>query len=293
MVKGQEYNSSFSVIEKNSDSLAARKGAEIKLLDKFTNSIFDEIVYYKLFQGTDIKLLQNKEKVKEIIGKELTIMVREDWNQKRCVLKGEVKTDIASLAKKVESVFNNPPAEQGRAMIQIAPAPSLADILFAETRQGYLTPEEAKEAETYFIKAMDAQELGLNELAIEYYYKGISIDATLPEPIFNMGNAYYAIEKLDDAIKCYQKAISIKKEYPDAYFNMGNVYLDKKDYSQAIFAYQKALEYTPKDPAIHYNLAIIYLEQKRHEEAISSFRKAAQLGSEDAKNFLSANGIAW
>ncbi|HHU47214.1 MAG TPA: tetratricopeptide repeat protein [Bacteroidales bacterium] len=295
MLKGQEYNSSFSAIERNSDSITARQGAEVKLMEKFTNSLYDELTYHKFFKDSNIKLPQDKEKVKEIIRNELSIMVREDWNKKRCVLKGEVHLDLAEFAKKVETLFNTPNTGQGggRAKIQAAPPQSLTDILFAETKAGYLTEDEIQEAENYFIKALELQELGLNELAIEHYYKGISINATAPEPIFNMGNAYYAIDKFDDAIKCYQKVISMKKDFPSVYLNMGNAYLDKKEYSQAISAYQTALEHTPNNAAIYNNLGIIYLEQKNQQEAITAFKRAAQLGSIEAQSFLSANGITW
>jgi len=62
MLKGQEYNSSFSAIERNSDSITARQGAEVKLMEKFTNSLYDELTYHKFFKDSILNCLKIKKK---------------------------------------------------------------------------------------------------------------------------------------------------------------------------------------------------------------------------------------
>lgn len=289
----QETNFSFSVTEKNEDSAAARQIAELKLVSKFVNAIYDEISYKKLFENADLLLPANKEKIKELIRKDLVLQITEEWNKKRCILKSEYSTKLDQLAQKIETEFLNPPAVHGKAMIQIESVSTPEPVKVESHKPKILPPEEAKAAENYFVKALESHELGLYDKAIDYYKKGIAIEPSLPEPYFNMGNSYYELGNLNEAIESYQIAIELKKDYPDAYFNMGNAYLDAQDYVQAVVAYQNAITYAPKEAATYYNLGIAYFELGNHEFAVSSLQKAARLGSRDAQIFLSANNITW
>ncbi len=288
----QETKFSFSVTEKNSDSIVARNGAELKLHDKFVNAIYDELSYKQLFSSPDFLTPDNSTKVKELIRKEITSSIEQDWNKKKCTLKGELNANLEILAEKIENEIANQTEGKAKVRIQVE-SPKVQSPQLEQPKTKPLTPEESKEAENLFIKALESQELGLNELALDYYQKGIAIESSLPQPFFNMGNAYYAIGNYDDAVKCYQKAITLKNDYPDAYYNMGNAYLDQKDFPQAIIAYQKAIEISPKESAIHYNLGIAYFENGDQDLAIAALQKAAQLGSSEAQIYLSSNGISW
>ncbi len=291
----QEVTYSYTVSEKGEDSLVTRQTAEVKLYNRFTKAIYDELIYKNLYRSADLLLPANKDKISDIIRKYLTLEIKENRTKNKCTLKGEYTTDIKLLAEKIEGEFFNPLPVHGKAAIQFHTTPAKEEAPAPQETivSKVLTPEEAKEAENYFTKALEYHDLGLYDKAIESYKKGIEIQKSLPEPYFNLGNAYYGLENYKEAIESYQQAINLKKDYPDAYFNLGNAFLDVEDYQQAIEAYEITLKYAPKEAGAYYNLGVVYFELGDHQLAVSSLQKAAQLGSRDAQIFLSANNISW
>jgi len=75
---------------------------------------------------------------------------------------------------------------------------------------------------------------------------------------FNLGNALFREEKLQEAGEQFLKAADAGKNKTNiamAYHNLGNSYLMDKKYQESIDAYKKALRNNPKDVETKYNLA--------------------------------------
>jgi tetratricopeptide (TPR) repeat protein len=99
-----------------------------------------------------------------------------------------------------------------------------------------------------------------------------------------LGNAYYNLGRLDDAIQALQKASSMKPGQSSVadllgktYFKKGVQELSAKQYPQAISSFQKAKETDSQNGYIDYNVAEAYLFQKNYKEAEKSLNQALVL----------------
>ena len=54
---------------------------------------------------------------------------------------------------------------------------------------------------------------------------------------YNLGNAMYLNENIDEAVKHYKAAIELNPKKPESYYNLGNALCVKNDYVNSIVAY--------------------------------------------------------
>jgi len=101
---------------------------------------------------------------------------------------------------------------------------------------------------------------------------------------FQLGNAYYNLGRLDDAIQALQKASSMKEGQSSiadllgkTYFRKGVQELSAKQFSQAINSFQKAKETDSQNGYIDYNIAEAYLFQKNYAGAEKFLNQALVL----------------
>lgn len=66
--------------------------------------------------------------------------------------------------------------------------------------------------------------------SIKYYKKAIEIDDTLSDVHYNLGNALYLVEKIEDAIVHYQHAIKLNPKKAESFYNLGNALCVKNEY---------------------------------------------------------------
>jgi Ca-activated chloride channel family protein len=86
---------------------------------------------------------------------------------------------------------------------------------------------------------------------------------------YNLGNALYKSEKIEDAIVAYDKAIiQLAKpvEKSNAYFNKGVVLQNNKKLSECIEAYKNALKLDPVNEDARQNLQKALQQQKKQQE---------------------------
>lgn len=99
------------------------------------------------------------------------------------------------------------------------------------------------------------------------YKKALEKKNNMPEAIFNLGNAYYAQQRYDDAIKQFQLAAQTNPDTAikaKAYHNIGNVHLKQEKWEDAVKAYKTSLKLKPGDADSKYNLA--YANAKLKEQ---------------------------
>jgi len=76
---------------------------------------------------------------------------------------------------------------------------------------------------------------------------------------YNLGNAIYRQNQIEEAKLAYGKAIENIKSRPQKhklYHNLGNVFMKEKNYSAAVEAYKNALRNNPTDEETRYNYAL-------------------------------------
>jgi len=118
------------------------------------------------------------------------------------------------------------------------------------------------------IKGNDAYKKKQYNQAASAYQNAIkrSPDATA---YYNLGNALYKTDKLDDALKSYDNTVQNSKTYPlkeNAYYNGGVVLQKQKKMPECIKAYKNALKIDPNDEEARQNLERALQQQKQQEK---------------------------
>jgi hypothetical protein len=86
---------------------------------------------------------------------------------------------------------------------------------------------------------------------------GFSQDTAI---LFSQANGLYQDDKFEEAAALYQQILSQGFESKEIYYNLGNCYYRLDDVGQAILYYEKALRLDPNDPDILYNLELTNLK---------------------------------
>ena len=76
---------------------------------------------------------------------------------------------------------------------------------------------------------------------------------------YNLGNAIYKQNQIEEAKFAYAKAIEITKsrvQKHKVFHNLGNVFMKEKNYTEAVEAYKNALRNKPSDEETRYNYAL-------------------------------------
>ena len=73
-----------------------------------------------------------------------------------------------------------------------------------------------------------------------YYKMALEIDEHLHDVHYNLGNAFYLNEMIDEAVSHYNIAIKQNPNKPESYYNLGNALCVRNDYTEAVEAYFKA-----------------------------------------------------
>jgi protein O-mannosyl-transferase len=109
----------------------------------------------------------------------------------------------------------------------------------------------------------------------------------------NRGNAHLERGSYVQAIEDYDRAIEINPIYAAAYHNRGLAYGILGEHSRAIGDFDRAIEIDPKYAMSYYHRGMALGNLGRYEQAYEDLKTAAQLGSEDAKNFLKSHKVDW
>jgi tetratricopeptide (TPR) repeat protein len=96
--------------------------------------------------------------------------------------------------------------------------------------------------------------------------------------------ATYGNDKV--AIQYFGKAIALDPNHSRAYFEQGIAYGQIGDYQQAISLINRALKLDPQNGIYHYGRGRVYLLSGDDAKAMEDFKHAAELGDEDALNYL-------
>lgn len=91
-----------------------------------------------------------------------------------------------------------------------------------------------------------------------FVLSALNLSAQTPDELMNQGNKFYQDGNYELAVESYHKILSQGFESPALYYNLGNAYfkLDKPGYS--ILNYERGLKLSPGDEDLSYNLKITY-----------------------------------
>jgi Flp pilus assembly protein TadD len=83
----------------------------------------------------------------------------------------------------------------------------------------------------------------------------------------NLGMAYDAAGRFDEAIAQYRQAIAIKDIYPQIHSNLANSLVNAKQYAEAEKEYRRAIAMDPGFILPYRNLYKLYLYEGKNDEA--------------------------
>ncbi len=103
---------------------------------------------------------------------------------------------------------------------------------------------------------------------------------------FNKGALISTYGNNKAAIQYFQKAIALDPNFSRAYFSQGVSYGQLGQYQKAIAQIDRALKMEPQNGMYYYGRGRVYLLSGDKTKAMEDFKKAADLGDEDALNYL-------
>jgi len=131
-----------------------------------------------------------------------------------------------------------------------------------------------------FLEAVQAEELGEKERAIELYEEIIAVDSTYAPAFINLGTLHFHLREFERAEELYRHATVADPTYVLAFFDLGNVLdeLDRPD--DSIAAYRQAVALSPRYADVHYNLALAYERKGQRRPALRHWEAYIRLDAQ-------------
>lgn len=153
------------------------------------------------------------------------------------------------------------------------------------------------------------------ETAVVNYEKAIALNQSSASIFNSLGAAYFATNRLDEALKAFNNALLLDETNPTTHYHMGNIAQIKKSYNEAFKHFQiaynnepsplnlsalaycalKAEKYDdaltlyktlciihPEKQNFQYNLACVYLALKNYKDAITILKKLVMMNPKSA-----------
>ena len=114
-------------------------------------------------------------------------------------------------------------------------------------------------------------------LAIEHTNQPPSRMPSNPVAYNNLGEAYRALGRAQEAMDCYEQALFLRPDYAEAQYHTGLVLEDLGRAEEAIGRYRKALAAKPDLVWAHYNLGTALKARGKLDEAALCFQQVVRL----------------
>jgi tetratricopeptide (TPR) repeat protein len=122
-----------------------------------------------------------------------------------------------------------------------------------------------------------AHQTGNQEAAIQLIQNALHLRPDLPEAHYNLGNAYRAHDKLNEAVASYREAVRLKPDLAEAHGNLGCALTELGEFAEASASCRRAVLLQPLSPDAHGNLGSALAFQGHLEEAAECYRQALRL----------------
>lgn len=110
------------------------------------------------------------------------------------------------------------------------------------------------------------------ETAVELISKAIQSAPDNASYHSNLGEAFRALGRFDEATTAYEKSLAIDPGFAMAHNNLANVLADSGQKEDALARYNKAAALLPDDPEIQLNRANLLMELGQSREAVEAYR---------------------
>jgi tetratricopeptide (TPR) repeat protein len=128
-----------------------------------------------------------------------------------------------------------------------------------------------------FLAAVQAEEAGERQKAIDLYEQIIAADAAYAAAFINLGTIYFHLRQYGRAEELYRHATEVDPEYVLAFFDLGNVLDELERPEESIAAYERAVVLAPRYGDAHYNLALAYERKAELRNALRHWQAYLRL----------------
>lgn len=91
------------------------------------------------------------------------------------------------------------------------------------------------------------------------------------------------------AVRAFSRAIALDPNHSGAWFSQGVAYGQMGSFDKALEGINRAISLEPKNGLFYYGRGRVHLLAGERAAAMEDFKRAAQLGDEDAQDFLKSN----
>jgi len=128
-----------------------------------------------------------------------------------------------------------------------------------------------------FLEAVQAEEAGEKNRAIELYQEMMERDPNFAPAWINLGTIHFHLREFDWAEQLYRRATEIDPNYVLAFFDLGNVLDELQRLEESIAAYGRAVALAPGYADAHYNLALAHERRGEARAALRHWQAYARL----------------
>ena len=146
---------------------------------------------------------------------------------------------------------------------------------------------------SYFYRGLVYTKLGDKLKAISDFSEVIELDSNYSNAYIKRGLLYAGLGDLQRAINDFKKVIEINPKDANANFNLGLAHGELGDLEQAIGDLDRAIAIDNGYANAYYKRAMIQDSLGREEKALQDMKAAARLGSQEARESLTARGLSW
>jgi predicted O-linked N-acetylglucosamine transferase (SPINDLY family) len=122
-----------------------------------------------------------------------------------------------------------------------------------------------------------AHQTGRHEAAVDLMRRSIALVPHKEGFHVNLGMAYLALCKLDEAAASYREALRLRPQYAEAHFGLASTLKRQGLLDDAVASYRQAVALRPDFAPAHHNLANTLVAQHKFEEAIARYRQALRI----------------
>jgi Flp pilus assembly protein TadD len=146
---------------------------------------------------------------------------------------------------------------------------------------------DANDAETWYAMGRLRYTQGRYGDALTCFEKTLALNPRSVKGENNLGLAYEALNRNDDAVRAYRNAIAWQKDDPapseQPLLNLAILLQHRSQLPEAQQLLEQAAKIAPKDPHIHENLGQVYLHTDRAADAAKEFADAVRLAPQNPR----------
>ncbi|MEO2045545.1 MAG: tetratricopeptide repeat protein [Pirellulales bacterium] len=138
--------------------------------------------------------------------------------------------------------------------------------------------QKQPDTKTLYQYGLALMQAGQSDLAIAPLLKVIQLSSQHADALFQLGTAYYTLQKWSAAIDAWQRCKRVRPERIETYINLGAAQTQAGSQREALETYRQGLKQHADSPDLNYNLGILLWQAGQVTQGQSLVRHSAELG---------------